>query len=1536
MVVVQCPFPGCNFATIDTETDLACTLLKIHASGAHTQQEGLAVRETARVEKVKRPTITTGGSSEDWSYFTVRWQDYVTATKITGPELVIQLLECCDEELRKDLTRLSGGTLTAKTEEEVLAAIKSLAVREENTMVARVTLHEMRQDRDEPIRSFAARIKGQAGICKYVLTCPCQREINYSDYILRDVVVQGLYDNDIQLDLLSDQNQDMSLEEVLQFVEKKEAGRRSANKLHDSQTAGISQYRRNQREQVKEGPCDYCGKRGHGKNSSTSIRKTKCPAFNKTCDHCQKKHHLAAVCRQKKKATTEETSALESFLCDTSSDESNTMSSPAALDHHLYTDTRWIKKDSQPQPYIKLSVSVAAEDYSRLGYNLDKKKKYKSSTFEAMADTGCQSCVISVRHLQRLGLEEEDLIPATMRIKAANNSSMPILGAAILLIKGRSVNGDTKETRQVVYATEVTNKFFLSRQACVELGIISSTFPTIGEIGTIKEEEDEEQTISPDSTSEVSITSSEAPKSALTSNCDCLKRELPPPKPTKLPFPATEENRSKIQDWLINYYRSSTFNTCSHQPLPMVDTKPLHLMVDPSATPKAYHTPVPVPLHWQEDVKAGLDQDTRLGVIEPVPVGEPVTWCHRMVVCAKKDGTPRRTVDFQALNANATRETHHTMSPFHQACLVPSGKKKTVFDCWNGYHSIPLEPGDRHLTTFITPWGRYRYKVAPQGYIASGDGYTRRLDEIVSDVPDKTKCIDDSLLWANDIEASFYQAVDYLDLLGKNGVTLNPEKVQFAQDHVTFAGFEITKESVKPCRRFFEAIEDFPTPRNIHDMRSWFGLINQVSYAFPSAEVLQPFRHLLRPNTPFVWTKQLDETFQLSKQIIVDQIAEGITIFDKNKPTCLATDWSKRGVGYWILQKQCKCDSSKPSCCHDGWKITLTGSRFTNKSESNYYPIVGEALAVADALEKTRYFTLGCSNLIVNTDHKPLLKIFSDRSLNDIPNTRLRDLKEKTLPFKFSITHIPGLKNIIPNVFSRYPVGKAPCDTEDDDTNEIMSIGSTLQAITWDMVKVATQSSVPMMYLIKALEDGFPHKKEDLPLDIQQYHQYRNDLHYVDGVVLYNHRIVIPPSLRGQIQDSLHAAHQSTGMMLSRAKSSVFWPGITKDIQQQREDCNACNRNAPSQPSSPPYPTPSPEYPFQLICADFFQHEGQHYLITVDRYSNWPTIDRAQEGSKGLIESLRKQFSTFGVPEEVSSDEGPEFKSHATTTFLKNWGVHQRLSSVGFPHSNSRAEIGVKTAKRLITENTGPNGNLNTDKLQRAILQYRNCPDPSTGLSPAMCIFGRPVKDFIPIQPGRYRPHPTWVDTLNKREEALRHRHMIASERWSEHTRQLPPLRIGDHVRVQNQRGPHPTKWDKTGKVVEVHQFDKYTIRMDGSGLSTNRNRQFLRKFVPAVRRNTQRCPIEEFKYIQPTKSHGPKESPPSTPINTPINIPTSTVVNTPSRDAIAPDSPAQTPHPNPSNTGDVNPAIQPSIPTKKLPLALRRLLDHNRKGLKE
>ena len=131
-----------------------------------------------------------------------------------------------------------------------------------------------------------------------------------------------------------------------------------------------------------------------------------------------------------------------------------------------------------------------------------------------------------------------------------------------------------------------------------------------------------------------------------------------------------------------------------------------------------------------------------------------------------------------------------------------------------------------------------------------------------------------------------------------------------------------------------------------------------------------------------------------------------------------------------------------------------------------------------------------------------------------------------------------------------------------------------------------------------------------------------------------------------------------------------------------------------------------------------------------------------------------------------------------TESSLKTRGVNHHLSSVAFPQSNCRAEeVGVKTVKRLITNNTGPYGELNTDAFQRAMLQYQNSPATDTKLSPAMCIFGRPIRDSIPIFPGHYRPHPTWRETLEAREEELCNHHMKAMERCCEHTKRLTPLK---------------------------------------------------------------------------------------------------------------------------------------------------------------
>ena len=292
---------------------VAAALITAHAT-THQSPGARPTSSAARAEKVKRPHISPAGTTEDWQYFKSRWSDYVKATKLYGTDRIIQLLECCDEQLHKDLTRDASRPLTEMTEDEVFAAMRKLAVREENTMVARVTLHNMRQDQDEPVHAYEARLKGQASVCKYNQECPrCHNTVVYMEAIIRDVLCRGLEDTEIQINLLGDRNQDMTSEEALKFVEVKEAGKRSASRLllpQETSAVAGSSYKRQGRSSTKEpltaerDICTHCGTKGHRRNPPTKVKRTECPVFGTKCGHCNKDHHFKKMCRSKTKPAT--------------------------------------------------------------------------------------------------------------------------------------------------------------------------------------------------------------------------------------------------------------------------------------------------------------------------------------------------------------------------------------------------------------------------------------------------------------------------------------------------------------------------------------------------------------------------------------------------------------------------------------------------------------------------------------------------------------------------------------------------------------------------------------------------------------------------------------------------------------------------------------------------------------------------------------------------------------------------------------------------------------------------------------------------------------------------------------------------------------------------------------------------------------------------------------------------------------------------------------------------------------------------------
>ena len=156
----------------------------------------------------------------------------------------------------KDLARAAGKSLMSSDEIDVMTAMKALAVRAENTMVARIALSNMRQGHEEPNRSFYARIKGQADTCKYEMKCTkaeCDQVNDFTEEILRNVIARGIADQEIQLGLIGEKTQDVPLKDMLEYIEANESGKRSSSRLLDPQCkdAAISSYRRGKQQAVR-------------------------------------------------------------------------------------------------------------------------------------------------------------------------------------------------------------------------------------------------------------------------------------------------------------------------------------------------------------------------------------------------------------------------------------------------------------------------------------------------------------------------------------------------------------------------------------------------------------------------------------------------------------------------------------------------------------------------------------------------------------------------------------------------------------------------------------------------------------------------------------------------------------------------------------------------------------------------------------------------------------------------------------------------------------------------------------------------------------------------------------------------------------------------------------------------------------------------------------------------------------------------------------------------------------------------------------
>ena len=390
-----------------------------------------------------------------------------------------------------------------------------------------------------------------------------------------------------------------------------------------------------------------------------------------------------------------------------------------------------------------------------------------------------------------------------------------------------------------------------------------------------------------------------------------------------------------------------------------------------------------------------------------------------------------------------------------------------------------------------------------------------------------------------------------------------------------------------------------------------------------------------------------------------------------------------------------------------------------------------------------------------------------DKVIDQIQNPRLRSLKEKTLRFNFKAVHVPGSLHLGPDAASRYPGQKAVtcvveamnwCSVGNETVEEeglVMAMRATLegediQAVTWEHVKNATNADRTSCNLVRSIREGFPEQRSMMGEDLRVFYGMKEELYEVDGVPFLHGRMLVPEKLRRQVLDNLHQAHQGVVGMKARARQGFWWPGMDAAIDQKRAQYQYCNEMAPSNHGQPLCPTPEPEYPWQMAVADYFAMAGNNYLAVADRVTGWIEVYRMDGKTMSLIKTLRNLFAQMGVPEELATDGGTSFTSYETQQFLKQWGIRHRLSAAHYAQSNGRAEAAVKTAKRLLCNNTERGGMIDTEGVAKALLQYRNTPLLGIGHSPAQMLFGRTLKDALPTSPEKLRCE-AWTTDYHKK-----------------------------------------------------------------------------------------------------------------------------------------------------------------------------------------
>lgn len=822
-----------------------------------------------------------------------------------------------------------------------------------------------------------------------------------------------------------------------------------------------------------------------------------------------------------------------------------------------------------------------------------------------------------------------------------------------------------------------------------------------------------------------------------------------------------------------------------------------HISVDKTVRP-VVHAPRKVPVAIRDTLEMELNRLESEQIIAKVT--EPTPWVSSMVVVPKPDGMLRICLDPRDLNKAVLREHYPSKTIEEVATRLTGARIFSVLDAKSGFNQVVLDFESSLLTTFNTPFGRYRWKRLPFGINSAPEIWQRTVNEIVEGLPGIEVIADDFLVIGfgeTDEEATKSHDEHLRQLLERfrqKCLTLNRKKVQLRKKCVPYMGHLLTAQGVAVDPKKIAAITQMEAPTDVTGLKRFLGMVNYLAKFMPHlSQDCEVLRQLDRKEVEWDWSPNHQLAFEKIKEKLTQTPV--LRYYDLKKEVTIQCDASQDGLGAALLQ--------------EGQPVAYV-SRALTSAESRYAQIEKELLAVVFSCEKFETYIFG-REVTVDSDHKPLEMIWQ-KPIHAAPK-RLQRMLLRLQKFDIKIRYKKGSQMYLADTLSRaYLQAEELSDfchalTEVDQKQNV-AVGDVLL----QEIKEATCKDPTSKELKNIVLTGWPASSKQTPKESRAYFGCRENLTVEGDLLMKGETVVVPKELRAQVLKKIHdPAHMGIEACLRRARQIFYWPGMAKEMHDYVMTCSVCQRNRPRQQKEPMQPHRVPDAPWQVVATDLFVFENRDYIVITDYFSNYFVLDRlVRTRTRDVIDKMKKAFARFGIPEKVISDNGPCFASEEFKNFARQWNFELVTSSPLYPQSNGKAESSVKRCKTLMKK-AADAGN----DPYLALLEFRNTPSESTGTSPSEKMFGRRQRTLLPRVSHPRQALDTRSMLLKTKERQKRY--------YDRGSKPLPPLRSGDAVRM---RRPGDSDWS-LGHCLRAVGNRQYDVEV--AGRQYRRNRRDLR-----------------------------------------------------------------------------------------------------------